>query len=90
MTDRDEQPEDEIRDTLAVIFRSVFQLPPDADVRQLRQLTEEKWDSLGHVSLITAVESEFEIDVSVSDAMEMTSFEAVALVVEESRDGRGR
>src|SRR5215211_86917 len=41
------------------IFRAVFELPESADVTRVRQISERKWDSLAHVSLVAAIESEF-------------------------------
>ena len=68
---------------LADVFRAVFELPDDADPASFRQVNAQAWDSLGHVSLVTALESEFEIEISAADSIEITSFEAACLVVKE-------
>lgn len=65
------------------IFRAVFELPAGADVTRLRQISEKKWDSLAHVSLVAAVESEFGLTIDAADAMRMTSFQATQLLLEE-------
>ncbi len=65
------------------IFRIVLKLPSDADAAEVGQMNEPKWDSLAHISLITAVESEFGLALDASDAMRMTSFRATQLLLEE-------
>lgn len=68
---------------LADVFRAVFELPADTDPTTIRQVTTGAWDSLGHVSLVTALESEFEVEITAVDSIEITSFEAARLLVEE-------
>ncbi|MEJ7810379.1 MAG: acyl carrier protein [Gemmatimonadaceae bacterium] len=70
-------------DKLQDIFRAVFELPPAADVTRVRQISERKWDSLAHVSLVAAIESEFGITLDAADALRMTSYGATALLLEE-------
>jgi acyl carrier protein len=69
--------------TLEQVFRAVLQLPDDVTVRTVRQVNQKSWDSLAHVSLIAAVESEFGLSVDLADSLELTSFEAFALYLEE-------
>lgn len=68
---------------LESVFRAVFEMPPDKDVRNLRQISERKWDSLAHVMLVSAIESEFGTTIDTADALRMTSFAATQLVLEE-------
>lgn len=72
---------DGLDERLGEIFRAVFELSDDVDVRNVRQVTSTEWDSLGHVSLVTALESEFEIEISAMDSIDITSYEAAKLVV---------
>jgi acyl carrier protein len=67
---------------LAAIFRAVFDLAEGHDVRTVRQVNHPAWDSLAHVSLVGAMESEFGIEVDVSDSMEITSFDAALAYLE--------
>ena len=60
-----------LRDSLADIFRAVFDVPPGAPVDAIRQLTEPKWDSLAHVSLISAIESQFDLSVDTSESTKL-------------------
>jgi hypothetical protein len=45
-------------DRLQDIFRAVFELSGGIDVTNLDQTNSPRWDSLDHVSLVTAIESE--------------------------------
>jgi acyl carrier protein len=68
---------------LAAIFRAVFDLPETADVRGIRQLNFPQWDSLAHVTLVGAVENEFGLAIDIADSVELTSFEAILVYLEE-------
>jgi len=69
--------------TLEQVFRAVLELPDDADVGAIRQVNQTSWDSLAHVSLVLAVESEFGLSIDIADSIELTSYEAFALFLEE-------
>ena len=43
----------------------------------------EKWDSLAHVSLVAAIESEFAITLDSADSERMTSFKGIELLLSE-------
>lgn len=60
---------------LQAIFREFFELPPGADVSQLQAGVTEKWDSLAHVELVAAIESEFGLSIDLADSLEMTSYQ---------------
>lgn len=69
---------------LEQVFRAVFSLPNDADVRQTRQINCRKWDSLGHVLLISAIESEFNTQIDIAQTVSLTSFESLELYLTET------
>ena len=68
---------------LEEIFREVFRLPEGADVPATRQSSAPDWDSLAHVLLMAAVESEFGLEIDAGDSLELTSFDAVARYLED-------
>lgn len=68
---------------LEEIFRYVFKLPPEVDVSGVAQEDVPDWDSLAHVSLILALESEFNIAIEPADTMDLTSYESVARYLQE-------
>lgn len=74
-------PEGEAK--LNEIVRSVLQLPSDQDVSRARQLSVESWDSLAHVSLMLAIESEFGISIDIADQIALTSYPSIRLYLEE-------
>lgn len=59
---------------LQEIFRVVFSLPAGSDVSSLRQGGDVNWDSLAHVTLIAAIESEFNITMEPAEALRMTGY----------------
>lgn len=72
-----------IDDKLSDVFRAVLNLDPAADVSSLRQLGTPAWDSLAHVTLVAALESEFGVAVDIEESLELTSYQAVRLYLEE-------
>jgi len=68
--------------TLQSIFRAVLNVPASVDVERIRQLNYPAWDSLAHVSLIAAIESEFGLEIDVADSMDLTSYEAVLVYLD--------
>ena len=71
------------RSKLENVFRAVFELAPDTDVSRVRQISEPRWDSLAHVSLVAAVESEFNLNLDAADSLRITSFQATQLLLDE-------
>lgn len=72
----------ETDERLQAIFRGVFNLPADADVSSCRQVATPEWDSLAHVSLVMAIESEFGVSVDTADSLTLTSYESARLYLE--------
>lgn len=69
---------------LQEIFRAIFGHPEGQDLSGLQQTSESKWDSLAHVSLIVAIESEFGLTIEVGDQLALTSYEAVRSFLDEA------
>lgn len=65
------------------IFFAVFDLPAGTDVTKVRQVNHPAWDSLAHVTLIGAIESEFDLTIDVADSIEITSFAAALMYLED-------
>lgn len=70
---------------LVSIFTEVFELPEGASVPDVRQAAEPRWDSLAHVILVGAIESEFGLQIDAADSLTLTSYNAIAVYLE----GRG-
>jgi acyl carrier protein len=67
---------------LASVFADVLRLPPDHVHPDLGPDDVERWDSVGHMSLIVAIEEEFSIHFEVDEIMEFTSFQAILSAIE--------
>ena len=68
---------------LCEIFRVVLDVDGSFDVKSVRRVTESRWDSLAHTSLVAAVESEFGVQLEIADMDRMTSYAATRLLLEE-------
>ena len=68
---------------LEAIFRAVFELPANRDASTVRQVSEKSWDSLAHATLVAAIESEFGVTIDLSEALELTSFDAARMLLAE-------
>lgn len=64
-------------DKLVEIFQIILDVDSSFDVRSVRRINERRWDSLTHMSLISAIESEFGFTLDISEMERMTSFAAV-------------
>ncbi|MCG5217241.1 acyl carrier protein [Streptosporangium sp. KLBMP 9127] len=68
-------------DRLSTVFRGALGLAPDARVDALEYRSVPQWDSLAHMSLIAAIEEEFDVMIDTDDVLDMSSFaKAVALL----------
>ncbi len=74
---------DDNLETLAKIFRAIFELPERADVENVSKTTMRRWDSLAQVGLIAAIENEFSITIRVADYERMNSFKSISLLLSE-------
>ncbi len=75
----------EVEAKLAAIVRAVLDLPSEMDVTGAEQAAIGTWDSLAHVSLMLALESEFGISIDVTDQVRLTSYRAIRDCLTERR-----
>ena len=59
---------------LAKVFAETFNIS-EAETKGLQYQGIEQWDSVGHMSLIAALEDEFDIQLDTDDIIDMSSFE---------------
>ncbi len=69
-------------ESLQDIFRFVLQLPEDANLEAVNQDNTPKWDSMAQVSLVAGIESEFDVQLELTEAMQITSFESCVKLLE--------
>lgn len=67
---------------LVSVFGDVLGLSPDCVRPDLAPADVERWDSVGHVMLVTGVEQEFSIQFDVDEIMDFTSFQAILTAIE--------
>jgi acyl carrier protein len=70
-------PEKKYRDELIQVFRVVFPGSDENQVPDFAQFSNEDWDSLKHIELITELEEFFELRFTNSEIAEMNSFQAI-------------
>ena len=73
----------DIKEKIAEIFSIVLELSDHEDAQNIRRINEAKWDSLAHVTLIAALESEFNIKIDYSDSERLTSYPSTVLLISE-------
>lgn len=61
-------------DKMIELFRDVLQLPPEVDVETLAYRQVVQWDSVGHMQLVAALETEFDIMLETEEIIGMSSF----------------
>jgi acyl carrier protein len=76
MTPQDEQK-------LQRVFHAIFKLAPGTDLSGVRPNQTPQWDSLGHVTLVAALESEFNVNLDMADALRITSLDVAREVLEQ-------
>ena len=64
------------------IFKNILELKDDEDLTNLTKITNESWDSLAQVSLISAIANEFSVDIGGRDFEMFTSYNSVKLLLE--------
>ncbi|MGB3609533.1 MAG: acyl carrier protein [Cellvibrio sp.] len=70
-------------ESLQDIFRFVLQLPDETDLYSVRQDNTPKWDSMAQVSLVAGIEGEFDVQLELAEAMQITSFESCVKLLEQ-------
>jgi acyl carrier protein len=63
------------------IIATALKLSPEKAAENLTMNDVSTWDSLSHMGLIVAIESEFGIEMSGDDIAEMISFDAIRAAV---------
>ena len=59
---------------LAKVFADTFGIS-EAETKGLQYQGIEAWDSVGHMTLVAAIEDEFDISLDTDDIIDMSSFE---------------
>ena len=57
------------------VFMTAFGISDDAVISDLRYQSHPNWDSLGHMTLVASLETEFSISMDMDDVIDFESFE---------------
>jgi acyl carrier protein len=63
-----------LNDHLRAVFVDALELPEDVDVENLKYRDIPQWDSLGHMTLIAAIEEEFAVQLETEQVIDLSSF----------------
>ena len=66
----------------AQIFKKTFQLNEGDSVEGLSYQSIPAWDSVGHMELVAALETEFDISLDMDDVIDFSSFEVGKKILE--------
>ncbi len=61
-------------DRLRKAFRAALSLPDDHDVDSLEYRSIANWDSIAHMSLVAAIEDEFDLMLDTDEVLDLSSF----------------
>ena len=63
-----------LTDRLRGVFVETLELGPDVAVEELKYRDIPAWDSLGHMTLVAAIEDEFDVQLDTEQVIDMSSF----------------
>ena len=63
-----------LNDRLRVVFVDALELPDGVDVENLKYRDIAQWDSLGHMTLVAAIEDEFAVQLETEQVIDLSSF----------------
>lgn len=72
------------------VFANIFKIAPDAVQDTTRRGEFERWDSLGHLELLESLRTQFQIDFSPDQALEMETVADVKRVVHAALSEAGK
>lgn len=68
-------------DEIKELFAEIFNINEDKVTAELSQDMLDNWDSMNHLKLVTAVEEEFDINLTMEQIDEITNFEILVTVI---------
>ena len=73
----------DLGERIAKVVAKVFGVTPESVNDDCGADTIERWDSVTHINLVLAIESEFGLSLSPEEAMDMLSVKLIGLILEE-------
>ena len=72
-----------MHERLRAVFVEALDLGADVDVENLKYREIASWDSVGHMSLVAAIEDEFGIRLETDQVIDLNSFQVAGELVKE-------
>jgi acyl carrier protein len=70
------------RSNLKQLFADTLTLDPKVDVEELKYNSIKAWDSVAHMALVAALETEFEVMLDTDDVLDLSSFKKCVEILE--------
>jgi acyl carrier protein len=64
------------------VFKATFELDEEVDTKALRYNEIQQWGSLAHITLVAALENEFDIMLEPDDVLAMSSYDKAVEIVQ--------
>ncbi|MBR9971356.1 acyl carrier protein [Magnetospirillum sulfuroxidans] len=74
-------------DKLRQVFRDALDLGADAEVDGLAYRAVPAWDSVGHMRLVAALESEFDVMLDTDEVIDLSCFDKACEILSRHLDG---
>ncbi|TCR16037.1 acyl carrier protein [Streptomyces sp. BK205] len=68
---------------LRVIFMDILELADDSELDTVALFSTPGWDSMRHISLVMAIEDEFDVELEIDRIMEMKDLHTVVAALKE-------
>lgn len=75
--------EDDLKREIKQLMAAIFEVPEDSVSEDSSPDTIENWDSVSQLNLVAAVESQFGIELTADDAVDMISFSLIFEILKE-------
>lgn len=70
-------------DRLTEVVRDVLELDPGTSLSEIARDSTDSWDSLNHLRLVTAIEGEYAIELSMDEVVSIRSFDDIRSLVQQ-------
>lgn len=77
----------DVTERLGAVFHRVFGVPDATEATSINDIPQ--WDSLAHIGLLLAIETEFHVSIAPEHAIEMISVRAIREILSEYGVGVG-
>ena len=75
-----------LENTVENILTSIFTIPVNSTIADFNNHSSEEWDSMKQLTLVTAIENEFDLFIEASDASKLLSFKAIVEFLQKHPD----